>query len=93
MAAANLVTKQVATNVIVPLIPKLLDVFRKDEVIDIVWTSPDHSAVSILWGAFKYESGEKKQFTIKGKPGFVQAVLKDLNKKGAYNVLSNGGKA
>ena len=90
MAATQVVTKQVAQNVIVPLIPKLLDIFRKDEVINIVWTSPDHSEISVFWGAFKYEKGEKKQFTIKGKPGFVQAVLKDLNKRGPYQVLGNG---
>jgi hypothetical protein len=86
---SNIVTKQVAQNVIVPLIPKILDIFRKDEVIDIVWTSPDHNSFTILWGAFKYEKGERKQFTIKGKPGFVQAVLKDLNKRGVYQVLGN----
>jgi hypothetical protein len=91
--AAQVISKQVAQNVIVPLIPKVLDLFRKDEVILIEWTSPDHTSVSILWGVFKYEKGERKTFTIKGKPGFVQAVLKDLNKKGAYQVLTNAGTA
>ncbi len=90
---ANVITKQVAQSVFVPLIPKVMDVFRKDEVIDIEWTSPDHAFVSVLWGAFKYEKGERKQLTIRGKPGFVQAVLRDLQKKGAYQVLTKGTRA
>ncbi len=87
--ATNLITKKVATDVAVPLMEKFLDIFRKDEEILIEWTSPNYTRTSMLWGLWETEKGERKTFRVKGKPGFVQAVLRELNDNGSTNFLNN----
>jgi hypothetical protein len=87
--ALNIITKEIVRDAAIPIIIKFLDIFRKDEEILIEWTSPDAVRITILWGAIKLEKGERKIFTVKGKPGFVQTVLRDLQKKGAYKILES----
>ncbi|MBF0238032.1 MAG: hypothetical protein HQM12_10025 [SAR324 cluster bacterium] len=53
-----------------------------DEEFKIEWTSPDYKKVELLWGLFTHEKGERKTFLIRGKQGFCQTVLRDLEAKG-----------
>ena len=64
------------------VLSKLLDTVRQKERLRVVWTSPDYKEVDILWGAFHFEAGEKREFIIEGGPAFCEAVMTNLRDSG-----------
>lgn len=71
-----------AAGIAVPVLTQVKDLFRPDETIQVEWTAPDYTRVTICWGLYTYERGQKQTFIIKGKPGFCAAVLADLRQNG-----------
>jgi len=78
----EVITKQTVGDVSVPLTAKLLDLVRSDQELVIEWTAPNYRRIELLWGLFRYESGERRTLTIKGKPGYCDAVIKELRANG-----------
>uniref|UniRef100_A0A831XFF7 Uncharacterized protein n=1 Tax=Geobacter metallireducens TaxID=28232 RepID=A0A831XFF7_GEOME len=69
------------------LFTKIADAFRPEEQLKIEWTSPDYEKISILWGLFKRERGQRMTFEIKGKPGFCAAVVRELSSTGNIQII------
>ena len=82
-----IINPQTCAQITVPFFIRLIDRFRDYERIKIEWTSSDFKRISILWGFYKFESGERKTFIIEGPPGFCSAALREIRNK----ALNTGG--
>lgn len=76
----NLITQK-NFNVTMKLFDKFLDRFRPDELVKLEVTSPDYKRISIVWGLYEFEKGERRTIYIYGPKGFINAALKQLNQK------------
>jgi hypothetical protein len=80
ITAQSLAAKGVSVSV--PLISKLFDFFKEEEEMLVEWTGPDYVKVEVLFGLLSVEKGERQTFRIRGKPGFVAAVINNLQSNG-----------
>ncbi len=60
------------------ILSKFKDLLHEKQRHRVVITSPDYSQIEILWGLFRMEKGEKREFIIEGGPEFCEAVLQSL---------------
>jgi hypothetical protein len=80
----------VAVRAAYGFIQRFSDVFRKEETLRIIATGPDYVEVAVLWGLVHFERGEKKEFIIKGPPGFCKAVLEQMKLQGSNLKILEG---
>lgn len=68
----------------------LLNLIGKKNDFRIIVTSPDYMEVEILWGAFRFEKGEKREFVVRGTDNYINAIISSLEMKNlnAKTVLS-----
>jgi hypothetical protein len=69
-------------SVSVPLLSKVFDLFKEEEELLVEWTGPDYVKVEALFGLLSVEKGERRTLRIRGKPGFIGAVLENLQSNG-----------
>ncbi len=60
------------------LIERLIDVFASRQRVRLIITSDDYCEIRVLWGAFEFARGSKREFLIEGGPGFCEATLKAM---------------
>lgn len=56
----------------------LLNVIGEKHEFRIICTSPDYKEVNILWGLYRWEEGEKKEFVIRGTESYIQSITSSL---------------
>jgi hypothetical protein len=61
----------------------MVDTFLPKERITIEYRGPSYERVSLLWGLFDIETGEKKTIIIEGPPGFCKAAVKYMENMSA----------
>lgn len=71
-----------AANIAIPVLAKVVDIFKKDETITVEWTAPNFQRVTVCWGLITFERGERRTFVIQGKPGFCAAIIANLQENG-----------
>jgi hypothetical protein len=76
-----------AANIRVPLPTRVLDFFRNKNEVTVEW-STGHRQVTLFWGLITYERVHARaRFIIRGKPGFIQAVIEDLKANGTIDAM------
>jgi hypothetical protein len=71
------------------LAERLVDIFEKRQRVRLIVTSDDYVEVRILWGAFEFTKGSKREFLIEGGPNLCEATMKSLGgSKRTVNVVS-----
>lgn len=83
----TLITPQ-TMNIAVPLAAQIVDAFRPELEIRMVWTASNYVEVSFLFGIITFRKGERREFIIRGKRGFCEAVLSQLREEGNVKVLA-----
>lgn len=83
MTPANL--PQIVENL--GILARIKDFFQPEEHLKIEWTSPDYRRLSLLYGLIEYERGERRTFSVQGKPGFCAAVVRDLSTDGIIHAV------
>ncbi|GAB4202780.1 MAG: hypothetical protein OHK0022_26320 [Roseiflexaceae bacterium] len=83
MAATEITPKTFEkVQMALPLVARVIDIFRPEECIRVEWTPPDYTEIVILWGIITIKRGARQTFIIKGKPAFCAAVIAELRRNG-----------
>jgi hypothetical protein len=60
----------------------LLNLVGEKNEFRIIITSPEYVELKVLWGVISYESGEKREFVVRGTEPYVQSIVSSLSSRG-----------
>ena len=64
------------------LLAPIINLIGQRKTFRIIATSPDYVGISVLFGLFKYEKGQRYEFVIRGTEKFAEIVTAALVRKG-----------
>lgn len=56
----------------------IISLIKEKQQVRIIWTAPNYKEFVLLWGAFTYTSGEKREFLVEGTEWFCEKVSTHL---------------